>query len=64
MVQSLFRGWAPDALVDTVARMSLLTTFESIAQGVIDLRHLILFASLIGASLFINTAVIELKKGG
>ena len=33
------------------------------SQGVIDLRHAVLFASLIGLSLFVNTAVVELKKG-
>jgi hypothetical protein len=31
---------------------------------VIDLRALILFGSLIVVSLFVNTALVELKKGG
>ena len=34
-----------------------------IAQGVLDLRDVILFASLIVASLLINTILVELKKG-
>lgn len=63
MVQSVFRGWAPEALVDAVGGMSLLAAFNQISEGVIDLRHLVLFASLIGLSLFVNTAVVELKKG-
>jgi ABC-2 type transport system permease protein len=63
MVQGLLRGWAPPALVDVVAQMSLLSNFEGIAQGVIDARQIVLFASLIAASLFINTALLEIKKG-
>jgi ABC-2 type transport system permease protein len=64
MVQSLFRGWAPDPLVDAIAGMSLLSAFDQISQGVIDLRHAVLFASLIGLSLLVNTAVVELNKAG
>ncbi len=63
LVQATFRGWAPGALVDAIAAMSLLSAFNQISQGVIDLRHAVLFASLIGLSLFVNTAVVELKKG-
>jgi ABC-2 type transport system permease protein len=63
MVQALFRGWAPAAIVDLVRNISLLSTFDAITQGVIDLRSLVLFASLIAASLFINTAIVELNKG-
>ncbi len=64
LVQAAFRGWSPDALIDAVASVSLLSAFDAIAQGMIDLRHVVLFASLIGCSLLINVAVVELKKGG
>jgi ABC-2 type transport system permease protein len=63
LVQAFFRGWAPELLVDTVARLSFLTNYHAIIQGVIDLRNVVFFVSLIGVSLFINTAVVELKKG-
>ncbi|MGI9436712.1 MAG: ABC transporter permease subunit [Geminicoccaceae bacterium] len=63
IVQALFKGWASDAVVDTVANLSLLTSFNAITEGVIDLRHLFLFGSLIAISLFINVAVVDLKKG-
>jgi len=63
MVQAFFRAWAPEVLVRTVADLSVLGAFESIARGVIDLRAAVLFASLIGISLFINTALVEIKKG-
>ena len=64
LVQALFRGWAPDSLIATIASLSLLSAFNAISQGVIDLRALVLFGSLIAVSLFINTALVELKKGG
>jgi ABC-2 type transport system permease protein len=64
LVQALFRGWAPDSLIATIAGLSLLAAFDAIAEGVIDLRALVLFGSLIVVSLFVNTALVELKKGG
>ena len=63
IVQAMFSSWASDAVVDTISNLSLLSSFNAIVSGVIDLRHLILFASLIGISLFINVAVVDLKKG-
>ncbi len=63
LVQALFRGWAPDSLIDAVARLSFLSNFMAISQGVIDLRNLVFFLSLIGVGLFINTALVEIKKG-
>jgi len=64
LVQALFRGWAPDSLIATIASLSLLAAFDAIAEGVIDLRALVLFGSLIAVSLFVNTALVDLKKGG
>ncbi len=63
MVQAFFRAWAPDALVQTIANLSMLTSFNGIIQGVIDLRDLVLFGSLIVIALFINVTLIELNKG-
>jgi gliding motility-associated transport system permease protein len=64
LVQAFFRGWAPDSLVRAIASLSLLSAFNAISQGVIDLRALILFGSLIAVSLFINTALVDFEKGG
>jgi len=63
LVQAFFRGWAPSALQDAIASLSLLTSFTTITQGVIDLRDLVMFGSLIAVSLFINATLVELKKG-
>jgi ABC-2 type transport system permease protein len=63
LVQAFFRGWAPAALVDTIAGLSVLTSFDGIAQGVIDLRDLVMFGSLIAVALFINVILVEFNKG-
>lgn len=63
LVQVFFRDWTPPFFVDVIANLSFLTNFRSIAQGVIDLRNVVFFVSLIGVGLFINTALVELKKG-
>ena len=63
IVQSFFTGWAPDGLIQAIAQLSFLTNFHDITRGVIDLRNMIFFLSLIGIGLFINAAIIDLKKG-
>ncbi len=64
IVLDLISSWAPHALVETIASFSFLTRFESIVQGVIDVRDLIYFASLIAFWLFANAVVVELRKAG
>jgi ABC-2 type transport system permease protein len=62
MVLDAFSGWAPQALVDAVASLSFLTRFEAISKGVIDLRDLLYFLTLIAAWLAATAVVIDLKK--
>ena len=62
LVQNFFRGWLPDSLVSAIATLSFLTNFRDIAQGVIVLRDLLFFLSLIGLALLINGIVINLKR--
>jgi len=62
LVLDFFRMWAPDILVETIASMSFLTHFQAITNGVIDLRDLIFFASLIAVWLYANVIVVEMKK--
>jgi ABC-2 type transport system permease protein len=63
LVLNFFRLWAPDVLVDTVASMSFLTHFKGITKGVIDLRDVVFFASLIGVFMFANIVAVDRKKG-
>ena len=62
IVLDFFRAWAPQMVVDAIASLSFLTHFSSISKGVIDLRDIIYFISLIAFWLYANTVVIELKK--
>jgi ABC-2 type transport system permease protein len=62
LVLDVFQAWAPQALVDTVGSFSFLTHFQAITRGVIDLRDLIYFLSLIGLFLGMNIVFIDLKK--
>lgn len=64
LVLDFFAGWAPQALVSTVASFSFLTHFDSITNGVIDLRDLVFFLSLIVVWLIANGVVIAMRKGG
>jgi len=64
LVLDFFRGWAPFVLVNAVASFSFLTHFIAISQGVIDLRDLIFFFSLIALFLAANIVVVDLKRTG
>lgn len=62
LVLDFFSGWAPQALLDTVASLSFRTHFESISKGIIDLRDIVYFLMVIAAWLYATAVVIELKK--
>jgi ABC-2 type transport system permease protein len=62
LVLNFFRGWAPEWLVGTIASLSFLTHFNAVTQGLIELRDVIFFVSLIAFWLFANAVVIDLKR--
>ena len=62
LVLNLFSGWAPQYVVDIVASFSLLTHFDAIARGVLDMRSIIFFVLLMGLFLFLNRQVVEVWK--
>lgn len=64
LVLDFFRAWAPLTLVTAVSSFSFLTHFAAISSGVIDLRDLIYFFSLIALFLTVNVVLIDLKKAG
>jgi ABC-2 type transport system permease protein len=64
MVQALFQSWAPDTVLRAVANFSMLSNFQSVTQGVIDLKSLVYFLSLICTGLIVNTAIVDIKKSG
>ncbi|HUA51151.1 MAG TPA: ABC transporter permease subunit [Candidatus Sulfotelmatobacter sp.] len=62
VVLGFFTGWAPETVIDTVASFSFISHFTSVMRGVIDVKDMVYFLSLIVFFLFANTAIIELKK--
>jgi len=64
LVLDVFRSWAPLPLVNAISSFSFLTHFTAISSGVIDLRDVIFFFSLIALFLTANVVVIDLKKTG
>ena len=64
IVIDFFQAWAPLVLVNAVSSFSFLTHFASIAAGVIDLRDVVYFLSLIALFLTANVVIIDLKKVG
>jgi ABC-2 type transport system permease protein len=64
IVMEALSGWAPLPLVEAISSFSFLTHFAAITEGVIDIRDVIFFASLMSLFLFINVLLIETGKGG
>jgi ABC-2 type transport system permease protein len=61
-VIGLFEGWAPEAVIHAVAGASLFGHFTAITRGVLDLKDLIYFLSLIAAFLGANAVLVDLMK--
>ncbi len=64
MVLDFLQNWAPAEVVSTIAGFSFLSHFASIQSGVIDLRDVIFFLSLIALFLTVNLAVVDARKAG
>lgn len=64
LVLDFFRAWTPLAFVNAISSFSFLTHFTAISAGVIDLRDLIFFLSLIALFLAANVVIVDLKKTG
>ena len=62
IVLDFFSTWAPQTLLETISSFSFITHFSSMSKGVLDIRDLIFFGSLILSFLFINCILVELKR--
>ncbi|HEV2562911.1 MAG TPA: ABC transporter permease [Rhizomicrobium sp.] len=62
LVIEFFRAWAPLTLVTAISSFSFLTHFMAISSGVIDLRDVIFFLSLIALFLSANVVLIDLRR--
>ncbi|MDQ7072724.1 MAG: ABC transporter permease [Gammaproteobacteria bacterium] len=62
IVLDFFSSWAPKTLVEAISSFSFLTHFDAISKGVIDMRDMLYFASVILVWLFANAIVINARK--
>jgi ABC-2 type transport system permease protein len=61
-VTDILSGWAPDWLLSVVSELSFLSHFTSLRRGVLDLRDLVYYLSVIAFFLFANGMVIENRR--
>ena len=62
LVLTFFTGWLPEGLVDTIGSLSFLTHFNAISNGVVELRDVVFFGSVIVIFLYATTIVLDLEK--
>jgi ABC-2 type transport system permease protein len=62
-VTNLLVRWAPQWFVETVASFSVMPHFSNLQRGVVDLRDLIFFGSVIGFCLFSNSLILRNLRG-
>lgn len=63
LVQKAFSSWAPIIVLDLLSALSFLTHYGSLVRGAVDLRILLYFGSLILLCLYLNTAILEYRRG-
>lgn len=62
LVLDFFSGWTPPFFLDLISSFSFLTHFHAVSRGVIDLRDVVYFLSLIVFWLFATALILEWKK--
>jgi ABC-2 type transport system permease protein len=62
LVLNAFSTWAPAAIVNIIASLSMLANFDGISRGVLDAVNIVYFASVIGLFLFANAVFVSLYK--
>jgi len=62
-VTDLLAHWAPQRLVESVASLGFMPHFQALQRGVIDLRDLVYFASVIVFMLYTTQVVLNSKLG-
>ena len=61
-VTDALSGWAPVWLVDVVSGFSFMPHFTSMQRGVMDLRDIIYYLSVILFMLFANAVVLQNRR--
>jgi ABC-2 type transport system permease protein len=61
-VTAVLSGWAPMWLVDLVSSASVLSHFASIARGVLDVRDLLYYLSVMVFMIFVNGVILQNRE--
>ena len=61
-VTAVLSGWAPLWLVDLVSATSVLSHFSSIARGVVDIRDLLYYFSVMVFMIFLNGVILQNRE--
>ena len=59
IVLDFFTNWAGEAITDVIASFSFLANYSDISRGIIDLRTLVYFLSLIFLFLYLNVITLD-----
>ena len=59
IVLDFFSSWAGEAITDVIASFSFLANYSDISRGIIDLRTLVYFLSLIFLFLYLNVITLD-----
>jgi ABC-2 type transport system permease protein len=62
-VTELMVRWAPQSLIEMITSFSVLPHFASFQRGVIDIRDILFFGSVITFSLFCTSAILRSLRG-
>lgn len=62
LVLEVFRIWMPSVIVDAISSLSLLSHFQSMNRGVLELADIIFFISMMIFWLFATVVVLNLRK--
>lgn len=63
-ILGIFRTFAPASIVDMIASFSFLTHFETMSKGLIELRDIVFFASIIVLFNFLTVMIVSFKTSG
>ena len=58
-VTEFFSGWAPSWVIDILAGMSFMAHYESIQRGVLDIRDIVYFVSVISFMLCVTGVILQ-----
>jgi ABC-2 type transport system permease protein len=63
-VTDLLTRWANPSVVSVIAGFSVMTHFDAFQRGVLDMRDVVFFASVIGFTLFTTGVIIRNQRAG